>query len=123
MRTFRLSAVVLVATLSPVPASPQSPAPNPRLTDQVSGTTSLLQAVSVVNERVVWVSGHKATYARTTDGGKTWQAGTMPGDSTLQFRDVYAVDENTAYLMSSGTGRMYVRSCSTSAGPSVTGIA
>ncbi len=79
-------------------------APRPVLRDQVSGTSALLQAVSVVSSRVVWVSGHRATFVRTVDGGATWQAGVVPGDSTLQFRDVHAVDENTAYLLSAGTG-------------------
>jgi photosystem II stability/assembly factor-like uncharacterized protein len=78
---------------------------SPSLTSQVSGTSKLLQAISVVSDRVVWVSGHGATYARTTDGGATWQASVMPGDTTLQFRDVNAFDENTAYLMTSGTGK------------------
>ncbi|MBI4500917.1 MAG: hypothetical protein HY700_07125, partial [Gemmatimonadetes bacterium] len=77
----------------------------PVVADQNSGTTALLQAVSPVSERIVWVSGHRATFARTTDGGETWRSGTVPGDTTLQFRDVHGVDENTAYLMSSGTGK------------------
>ncbi len=80
--------------------------PNPFLEPQVSGTTSLLQAVSVVDENVVWVSGHRATYTRTVDGGATWQAGVVPGPDTLQFRDVHAVDANTAYLLSAGPADM-----------------
>lgn len=73
--------------------------------EQTSGTTALLQAVSAVNDSVVWVSGHRATWARTVDGGRTWEAGHMRGaDSTLQFRDVYAVDARTAYLLSAGNG-------------------
>ncbi len=76
----------------------------PSLTDQQSGTTALLQAISVMNERVVWVSGHKATWSRSLDGGATWTTGTVPGDTTLQFRDVHAVDGNTAFLLGSGTG-------------------
>ncbi|HJR64250.1 MAG TPA: hypothetical protein VJ803_11165 [Gemmatimonadaceae bacterium] len=71
---------------------------------QSSGTSALLQAVSVVSERIVWVSGHRGTYVRTTDGGLTWRAGVVPGADTLQFRDVYAVDSVTAYLMSAGSG-------------------
>jgi photosystem II stability/assembly factor-like uncharacterized protein len=82
------------------------PPPNPVLESQASGTTALLQAVSVVDESVVWVSGHQATYVRTVDGGATWEAGTVPGLETLQFRDVHAVDANTAYLLSAGTGDM-----------------
>jgi photosystem II stability/assembly factor-like uncharacterized protein len=72
--------------------------------DQVSGTTELLQAISIVDEQTVWVSGHGATYARTIDGGETWQATVMPDAEGLQFRDVHAVDAQTAYLMSAGTG-------------------
>ncbi|MEJ2205496.1 MAG: oxidoreductase [Gemmatimonadota bacterium] len=71
---------------------------------QVSGTDALLQAVSPVSPDVVWVSGHDATWLRTTDGGATWSAGVMTGAEELQFRDVAAFDANTAYLMSSGTG-------------------
>ena len=75
------------------------------LEPQVSGTRALLQAVSAVDESVAWVSGHNATYARTEDGGRTWHAARMPGvDSTLQFRDVHALDARTAWLMSAGPG-------------------
>ena len=77
----------------------------PTLVEQVSHTTALLQAVSAVSDSVAWVSGHRATWARTTDGGATWLAGAMAGpDSTLEFRDVHAVDANTAYLLSAGNG-------------------
>ena len=75
------------------------------LEPQVSGTRALLQAVSAVDESVAWASGHNATYARTVDGGRTWVASRMPGvDSTLQFRDVHALDARTAWLMSAGPG-------------------
>ncbi|HUQ80774.1 MAG TPA: hypothetical protein VM076_06545 [Gemmatimonadaceae bacterium] len=73
-------------------------------TPQTSGTTALLIAVSPVNDRVVWVSGSQGTYVRTTDGGATWKAGRVPGADSLQFRDVHAVDANTAYLLSIGNG-------------------
>jgi photosystem II stability/assembly factor-like uncharacterized protein len=83
-----------------------SPLAAPVLTAQQSGTTALLQAVSVVNERVVWVSGHAGAYARTTDGGLTWTPGRVPDADTLQFRDVHAVNADTAWLMSAGTGSL-----------------
>src|SRR6476620_9864875 len=73
-------------------------------TEQVSGTTALLIAVSPVSERVVWVSGSRGTWLRTTDGGATWRSGRVSGADSLQFRDVYAVDSMTAYLLSIGTG-------------------
>lgn len=73
-------------------------------TPQTSGTTALLIAVSAVNDRVVWLSGSVGTYVRTTDGGATWIAARVPGADSLQFRDVHAVDANTAYLLSIGNG-------------------
>lgn len=73
-------------------------------TEQASGTTALLIAVSPVNERVVWASGARGTWLRTTDGGTTWRSGQVAGADSLQFRDVYAVDANTAYVLSIGSG-------------------
>lgn len=88
-----------------------APAPsNPTVMDQASGTSELLIAVSPVNDRVVWASGTRGTYVRTTDGGATWHAAQVPGAEALQFRDVHALDENTAWLLSIGnadTSRIY----------------
>ena len=75
------------------------------VTEQVSGSRALLQAASAVNERTVWVSGHRATVLRTTDGGTTWERRTVTGaDSTLEFRDVHALDANTAWVLAAGPG-------------------
>lgn len=75
------------------------------IAEQESHTTSLLQAVSVVDDSVVWVSGHRATWVRSVDGGRTWMPGVMTGpDSALQFRDVEAVSATTAYLLAAGPG-------------------
>lgn len=71
---------------------------------QVSGTTVRLRGVSAVDKRVAWASGDKGTFVRTTDGGKTWKAATVPGAEALDFRDVDAFSERTAYLLSIGTG-------------------
>ncbi len=71
---------------------------------QVTGTTVRLRGVSVVNASVAWASGDKGTYARTTDGGKTWTAATVPGAEELDFRDVDAFDAETAYLLAIGEG-------------------
>jgi|GEM_PF-405173 len=85
-----------------------SPAPpnlgEPVLEEQASGTSVLLQAVSIVDSATVWISGHGGTFARTTDGGRTWRAAVVPGADTLQFRDVHAADARTAWLLSAGPG-------------------
>jgi photosystem II stability/assembly factor-like uncharacterized protein len=98
-------ALTLVLAVACSPASPSTGvAGAPVLVAQRSGTSALLQAVSAVSERVAWVSGQSATYARTTDGGEHWRAAVVPGDTALQFRDVHAVDSLTAYLLAAGPG-------------------
>jgi photosystem II stability/assembly factor-like uncharacterized protein len=76
----------------------------PQWTAQESGTTARLRGVSAVSRSVVWASGNGGTYARTTDGGATWQSAVVPGSAQLDFRDVHGVDANTAYLLSIGPG-------------------
>lgn len=73
-------------------------------TQQQSGATARFRGVSAASASVAWASGSGGSYARTTDGGMTWQAAVMPGASGLDFRDVEAVDANTAYLLSIGAG-------------------
>jgi photosystem II stability/assembly factor-like uncharacterized protein len=72
---------------------------------QNSGTTAGLRGLSAVDSKVEWASGQKGTYLRTTDGGTTWAARTVPGTESLDFRDVQAFDADTAVLMSSGPSR------------------
>lgn len=69
---------------------------------QQSNTTADFRGLCVVTPWIVWASGTKGTYARTTDGGATWQTGTVSGAAQLDFRDVEAFDANTAYLLSIG---------------------
>ena len=78
----------------------------PEFTEQPSNTSALLQAISVIDENVVWVSGHQGTVTRTLDGGATWETMTVAGADTLQFRDVHAVSADTAYLLSAGPGEL-----------------
>lgn len=74
------------------------------LTPLPSGVTVRLQAVSVAGDDVVWASGLEGTFVRSVDGGATWNADVVSGAEGLQFRDVHAVDANTAYLLSAGSG-------------------
>ena len=70
---------------------------------QTSGVNVRLRGVSAVSESVAWASGAGATVLRTTDGGNTWQKLHVTDDS-LDFRDVDAVDAQTAYILSIGNG-------------------
>ena len=76
----------------------------PAWTPQASGVTARFRGVSAVNDRVVWASGANGTVVRTADGGRTWQKLTVTGAEALDFRDIDAVDERTAYALSIGSG-------------------
>lgn len=71
---------------------------------QSVNTTASLRGLSVVNEKVIWASGTGGTVIRTTDGGKTWDVIQVPDAAKLDFRDIEAFDENTAYILSIGNG-------------------
>ena len=62
------------------------------------------RGVCAVNAKVAWVSGTKGTYGRTMDAGKTWSVGIVHDAEKLDFRDVEAFGESTAYLLSAGPG-------------------
>ena len=67
-------------------------------------TDADFRGLCAVSPGVAWVSGTKGTFGRTTDGGKTWDVGIVPGADKLDFRDVEAFDMDTAYLLSAGPG-------------------
>lgn len=94
---FRTALTLLILFAYSVPARAQWVA-------QTSGATVRFRGVSAVNRRVAWASGASGTYARTTDGGRTWRAGQVPGAEGLDFRDVDAFDAETAYLLAIGEG-------------------
>lgn len=71
---------------------------------QAIKTDADFRGLCAVGPKVAWVSGTKGTFGRTTDGGKTWTVGTVPDAEKLDFRDVEAFGEDTAYLMSAGPG-------------------
>src|SRR6201997_4560165 len=98
----RILAVLLLAAVAPLVFAEGGKVHQPKLTPQNSGTTQGLIAVSPVNSRVVWASGRGGTFVVTTNGGKTWRAGVVPGAELLQFRDVQGVSDKVAYLMSIG---------------------
>lgn len=95
MRVFGLSAALIGLC---------APAAFAQWQRQTIDTTADFRGLSVVSERVAWCSGTKGTYGHTTDGGKTWTVGNVPGGETLDFRDVEAFGPNTAYLLSAGLG-------------------
>ena len=75
----------------------------PHWTTQTSGVNARLRGLSAVSERVAWASGSGATVLRTTDGGATWQKLNVTSEA-LDFRDINAIDAQTAYVLSIGNG-------------------
>ncbi len=77
---------------------------SPKARSIQSPTSSLLQAISIVDENTTWISGHDASFVRTTDAGENWTLFQHPTVDTLQFRDIHAFDQQRAILMSAGPG-------------------
>ena len=83
----------------------QTTAP-PTWTAQSSGATARFRGVSAANDRVVWASGSAGAIVRTSDGGKSWSRLVISGTEKLDFRDIDAIDERTAYVLSIGAGEL-----------------
>lgn len=57
------------------------------------------RGLSVVNDRLLWVSGNKGTVGRSTDGGKSFKWMTVKGHEKRDFRDIEAFDAVTAVIL------------------------
>jgi len=79
-------------------------AAKPDWSTQRSGVKARLRGVSAVSDRIVWASGADGTVLRTEDGGRRWVKVAVPGAEALDFRDIDAVDEQTAFVLSIGPG-------------------
>jgi photosystem II stability/assembly factor-like uncharacterized protein len=76
-------------------------------TSQSAGVTARLRGVSAISAQQVWASGSGHTVLRSADGGASWTAIAPPAESgaaALDFRDIDAIDANTAYVLSIGEG-------------------
>jgi photosystem II stability/assembly factor-like uncharacterized protein len=78
----------------------------PAWTMQSSGGNARLRGVSAVTEKVAWASGSNNTILRTEDGGATWAQLTKPTTDRMDFRDIDAVGERVAYVLSIGGGSL-----------------
>ena len=88
----KLFALFLLA----VSAMPQSWIPHS------SGSKASLRGVSAVSSRIVWASGSDGAILLTLDGGNSWRR--IWQGVQLDFRDVEAFDERTAYVLAAGPG-------------------
>ena len=63
------------------------------------GTNTSLRGLSVVNDRVVWVSGSNGMVGKSLDSGNTWKWIQVKNFEKTDFRDIEAFDESIAVIM------------------------
>ena len=68
-----------------------------------SGNKTSMRGLSVVTDKVVWVSGSNGTVARSLDSGHTWKWMQVKGFEKKDFRDIEAFDAVTAIIMAIDT--------------------
>lgn len=73
------------------------------------GKAVSFRGLSVVDNRIAWVSGSKGTIATTNDGGKTWDWKQVKGYEKSDFRDIEAFSSKEAIIMSSGTPALILK--------------
>src|SRR5436190_21406669 len=64
-----------------------------------SGNKISIRGLSVVNDRLIWVSGTNGQVGKSIDGGKTWKWLVVKGFEKRDFRDIEAFDAATAIIM------------------------
>ena len=68
--------------------------------------TARLRGVSAARKRVIWASGSGNTILRSNDGGATWLRLPNPTADRLDFRDIDAMSEDSAYVLGIGAGTL-----------------
>ena len=96
-----VSGILLVLALSSTGFTHNTALPiaAPKIVFLTSGTHSSLRGLSVVSDKIIWVSGSSGTVGRSVDGGATWQWITVSGSEQRDFRDIEAFDAKTAVIM------------------------
>ncbi|MEP2026523.1 MAG: hypothetical protein ABJH98_15935 [Reichenbachiella sp.] len=60
------------------------------------------RGISVLNEKIIWVSGTNGLVLKTENGGLDWEEVYIPDADSLDFRDVEVLSKNEIVLMSAG---------------------
>ena len=74
----------------------------PRIDTLTSGTKTSLRGMSVVNDKILWVSGSNGMVGKSTNGGKDWKWFQVKSFEKADFRDIEAFDATTAVVISVG---------------------
>lgn len=62
-----------------------------------------VRGMSVVNDKVAWISGTKGSVGLTIDGGQSWQWQQVKGFEKSDFRGIEAFSDKEAVIIGSGT--------------------
>src|SRR5882762_8684087 len=89
---FRHQSIYTMRTLFPLFAicfflTGMLPASAQKIELLTSGTHSSFRGLSVVSDKIVWVSGSNGTVGKSLDGGKNWEWITVPDYTKRDFRD------------------------------------
>jgi photosystem II stability/assembly factor-like uncharacterized protein len=64
---------------------------------------SSFRALSVVNDNVAWVAGSNGYVGCTNDGGTSWKFGQVKNFEKLDFRSLYAFNQQKAIIANAGS--------------------
>lgn len=64
-----------------------------------SASKTSIRGLSVVNDKIIWVSGSGGTVGRSLNNGTTWKWFLIKGFEKIDFRDIEAFDATTAVIM------------------------
>jgi photosystem II stability/assembly factor-like uncharacterized protein len=67
-----------------------------------TGANTSIRGLSVVNDRIVWVSGSNGMVGKSLDSGNTWKWIHITGFEKADFRDIEAFDESRAVIIGVG---------------------
>ena len=82
---------------------------NAQWTEQTSGTTNYLWALSAVDNNVCWMGGNNGTVLRTTDGGSNWTNVGGGAIGTAGVYNIFAWDSNLALCTTSPSATLVYR--------------
>ncbi|WP_438945108.1 WD40/YVTN/BNR-like repeat-containing protein [Sediminibacterium sp.] len=72
---------------------------NPSIEVLTQGTKTSMRGLSVVSEKIFWVSGSNGMVGKSIDGGKNIQWIQVPGFEKRDFRDIEAYSDQVAIIM------------------------
>jgi photosystem II stability/assembly factor-like uncharacterized protein len=61
------------------------------------------RGLSVVNDKLIWISGSNGWVGKSTDGGITWKFSQVKNFETFDFRSIYAFDANKVIIANAGS--------------------